>query len=69
MKYQPVITANPSSQKGISILVALVMLLVLTLIGVSSMNTAIIDLKMAGSMQQQGIALSISAPSLYPGSR
>lgn len=58
MKYQPIITANPSSQKGISILVALVMLLVLTLIGVSSMNTAIVELKMAGSMQQQGIALN-----------
>ncbi len=58
MRYQSLITANPSSQKGISILVALVMLLVLTLIGVSSMNTAIIELKMAGSMQQQGIALN-----------
>jgi len=60
MKYQPItiITANSSSQSGISILIALVMLLVLTLIGVSSMNTAIVELKMAGSMQQQGIALN-----------
>ncbi|MCH8106665.1 MAG: pilus assembly protein PilZ, partial [Proteobacteria bacterium] len=58
MKYQPIITTNPSSQKGISIVVALVMLLVLTLIGVSSMNTAIVELKMAGSMQQQGVAMN-----------
>lgn len=58
MKYQYMNTANPSSQKGISVLVALVMLLVLTLIGVSSMNTAIVELKMAGSMQQQGVALN-----------
>jgi type IV pilus assembly protein PilX len=46
------------SQHGVSLVVALVMLLVLTLIGVSSMNTAIVELKMAGSMQQQGIALN-----------
>ena len=39
-------------------MVALVMLLVLTLIGVSSMNTAIVELKMAGSAQQQGVALN-----------
>ena len=46
------------SQRGVSLVVALVMLLVLTLIGVSSMNTAIVELKMAGSMQQQGLALN-----------
>ncbi len=46
------------AQRGVSLVVALVMLLVLTLIGVSSMNTAIVELKMAGSMQQQGIALN-----------
>jgi type IV pilus assembly protein PilX len=46
------------SQHGVSLVVALVMLLVLTLIGVSSMNTAIVELKMAGSMQQQGLALN-----------
>jgi len=46
------------SQRGVSILVALVMLLVLTLIGVSSMNSSIVELKMASSMQQQGIALN-----------
>jgi len=46
------------SQRGVSLVVALIMLLVLTLIGVSSMNTAIVELKMAGSMQQQGIALN-----------
>jgi type IV pilus assembly protein PilX len=39
-------------------IVALVMLIVLTLIGVSSMNTAIVELKMAGSAQQQGVALN-----------
>lgn len=50
--------AGLPSQRGVSLVVALVMLLVLTLIGVSSMNTAIVELKMAGSTQQQGIALN-----------
>jgi type IV pilus assembly protein PilX len=50
--------AGPSRQHGVSLIVALVMLIVLTLIGVSSMNTAIVELKMAGSAQQQSIALN-----------
>jgi type IV pilus assembly protein PilX len=50
--------AGPGRQRGVSLIVALVMLIVLTLIGVSSMNTAIVELKMAGSAQQQGIALN-----------
>ena len=59
MKYRKInLAANSYSQSGVSILVALVMLLVLTLIGVSSMNSALVELKMAGSMQQQGIALN-----------
>ncbi len=49
---------SPRRQAGISIMVAMVMLLVLTLLGVSSMNTAITELKMAGSMQQQGVAIN-----------
>jgi len=59
MKYRNInLAASPHAQSGVSILVALVMLLVLTLIGVSSMNSALVELKMAGSMQQQGIALN-----------
>jgi type IV pilus assembly protein PilX len=50
--------AGPGRQRGVSLIVALVMLIVLTLIGVSSMNTAIVELKMAGSAQQQSIALN-----------
>jgi type IV pilus assembly protein PilX len=49
---------RPASQRGVSLIVALIMLIVLTLIGVSSMNTAIVELKMAGSAQQQSIALN-----------
>ena len=50
--------SNPASQQGISLIVAMVMLIVLTLVGVSSMNTAVVELKMAGSMQQQNLALN-----------
>jgi len=50
--------SSASRQRGVSLIVAMVMLIVLTLIGVSSMNTAITELKMAGSMQQQTIALN-----------
>jgi type IV pilus assembly protein PilX len=50
--------SGPVKQRGVSLIVALVILVVLTLIGVSSMNTAIVELKMAGSAQQQGIALN-----------
>jgi type IV pilus assembly protein PilX len=49
---------GPDAQRGVSLIVALVLLIVLTLIGVSSMNTAIVELKMAGSSQQQSIALN-----------
>jgi type IV pilus assembly protein PilX len=59
MKYRHLtLTASPYAQTGVSVVVVLVMLLVLTLVGLSSMNTAIVELKMAGSMQQQGIALN-----------
>lgn len=59
MNNQPIAgKSNLRTQGGVSLLVVMVMLLVLTLIGVSSMNTAVVELKMAGSMQQQGVALN-----------
>lgn len=61
------IHSSPTSQRGVSLVVALVMLLVLTLIGISSMNTAIVELKMAGSSQQQGIALNRADELLHVG--
>ena len=54
----PELKPGQTNQKGVSILVALVMLLVLTLIGVSSMNSSIVEMKMSTSMQQQGLALN-----------
>ena len=60
-------STSPSQQKGVSILVTMVMLLVMTLIGVSSMKTAIVELKMAGSMQQEGLALNRAEEALRVG--
>ena len=45
-------------QGGASLLVALVILIALTLIGVSSMNTAVIELKMANNSKQQGLSFN-----------
>lgn len=67
MKTPIQIQAGLTSQRGVSLVIALVMLLVLTLIGVSSMNTAIVELKMAGSMQQQGFALNRADEALRVG--
>ena len=50
--------SGPVKQRGVSLIVAMIMLLVLTLIGVGSMNTAIVELKMASSAQQQSRALN-----------
>lgn len=58
---------GPAAQQGVSLIVAMIMLIVLTLIGVSSMNTAVVELKMAGSMQQQGLALNRADEALRVG--
>ena len=58
MKIRILNGSSPASQRGVSLMVAMVMLIVLTLVGVSSMNTAVVELKMAGSMQQQNLALN-----------
>jgi len=50
--------SGPFKQRGVSLIVGMIMLLVLTLIGVGSMNTAIVELKMASSAQQQSRALN-----------
>ncbi len=63
MKYR----STFASQRGVSLIVAMIMLIVLTLIGVSSMNTAIVELKMAGSMQQQSVALNRADELLHTG--
>lgn len=48
--------ANPGNQKGAVLVLALVMLTVLTLIGVSSMSRSSLELKLASNAQQHNIA-------------
>lgn len=52
---QLVIT-GPAAQQGAVLVVALVMLMVLTLIGVSSMSNSSLELKVASNAQQSNIA-------------
>jgi hypothetical protein len=46
----------PSRQAGVVLIMALVMLTVLTLIGVSSMSSSTLEMKVAGNMQQHMVA-------------
>ncbi len=64
---KPQLQSNPNKQRGVSLLVAIVILVILTLIGVSSMDTAVMELRMAGSLQQQGLARNRADEVLYVG--
>ncbi|UCB55676.1 MAG: pilus assembly PilX N-terminal domain-containing protein [Thiotrichales bacterium] len=53
---KPINRHNPNKQQGAVLVMALVMLTVLTLIGVSSMSSSTLELKVAGNTQQHDIA-------------
>ena len=46
----------PKNQSGVVLVMALVMLAVLTLIGVSSMSSSTLEMKVSGNMQQHNVA-------------
>ena len=52
------LVAARSRQQGAALIVGLVLLLVLTVIGISGMNTATMELAMANSAQMQSSLLS-----------
>ena len=54
--YRVQILSVPKRQVGMVLVMALVMLTVLTLIGVTSMSTATLEMKVAGNMQQRNTA-------------
>ena len=54
--YRVQILSVPKKQVGMVLVMALVMLTVLTLIGVTSMSTATLEMKVAGNMQQRNTA-------------
>jgi type IV pilus assembly protein PilX len=51
-------TQRCDRQAGAALIISLVILLAMTLIGVSSMDSAVLELKMAATMQQQIVALN-----------
>ena len=51
-------SCNPGRQRGAVLIISLIILLAMTLIGVSSMDSAIMELRMAGTMQQQVVAMN-----------
>ena len=51
-------TRSSSRQSGAVLMVSLIILLAMTLIAVSSMESAVMELKMAGTMQQQVVEMN-----------
>ncbi|MCX2983205.1 hypothetical protein EYC98_20275 [Halieaceae bacterium IMCC14734] len=49
---------QPRREGGAALIISLIILLAMTLIGVSSMDSAIMELRMAGTMQQQVVAMN-----------
>ena len=49
-------TPSPVKQTGVALVMALVMLIALTLIGVSSMNSSTTEMKVSSNMKQRNIA-------------
>ena len=54
--FQKQMQLAPAKQAGVVLVLALVMLTVLTLIGVASMNSSTLELKVSSNMQQRNIA-------------
>jgi hypothetical protein len=52
--------ASPNSQRGATLIVGLVLLLVLTVVGVSGMNTATMEINMAANTQFQQDAFQMT---------
>jgi type IV pilus assembly protein PilX len=60
MKLRSNIPATAASQRGATLIVGLVLLLVLTVVGVSGMNTATMEINMAANTQFQQDAFQVT---------
>ena len=60
MKMRPNFPATAASQRGATLIVGLVLLLVLTVVGVSGMNTATMEINMAANTQFQQDAFQMT---------
>ena len=56
--------ANPHHQRGVVLIVSLILLLILTILGVGAMDNTLLELQMTGSFQRQMQALNDSERNL-----
>ena len=67
MKKTTLLIKSKDRQQGISLVVSLIMLLIMTVIGISAMNTSISKLKLTTGIQQQSNASNNTEDSLVLG--
>ena len=67
MKKKTLLIKRKNRQQGISLVVSLIMLLIMTVIGISAMNTSISKLKLTTGIQQQSDASNDTETSLNLG--
>lgn len=63
------ITSIPENQKGFVLVMALVFLVLLTIIGVTAMNTTSLEEKMAGNMKDRNLAFQAAETALLAAER
>lgn len=66
-RHLPHIIHAPGSQRGAILIVSLLFLLILTMIGVASMQTTTLEEKMAGNMRDRGVALQAAESGIRDG--
>lgn len=57
-------TLRPKQQQGVALIVVLVMLLIITLVGVSAMQSTTLQERMAGNLRDQTLAFNMSEAAL-----
>ena len=67
MKNKILFTVRRDRQQGISLVVSLIMLLIMTVIGISAMNTSLSKIKLTSGIQQQSNAANDTEESLSLG--
>lgn len=64
---QSQITVSPHSQRGVTLVIALVLLMVVSLLGLSAMRSTSLEEKMASNSQDQGLAFQAAEAALRAG--
>ena len=57
MKHMKLKSASPRASRGVALITALILLLILTLVGVAALNTVSLEQNMAGNLRDQSLAL------------